>query len=195
MLVVVLASRDSDDDGYVVRAVFDSGAFMVKGEQVRVAGANVGEIEVGRRRPARARSAATKTASPQAIPGKAVIVMKINDPGFQDFRRDATCHIRPQSLIGEKYVDCRPTLPRAPGSPPPPLLQRDPRGPAGEGQYLLPLENNSTSVDPDLINDIQTPALRTALPPHLQRTRRQPRRPRRATSGGGQARQPGPARR
>ena len=31
--------------GYVVRAIFDNGGFMVKGEQVRVAGANVGEIE------------------------------------------------------------------------------------------------------------------------------------------------------
>ena len=52
--------------------------------------------------------------------------MKITDPGFQDFRRDATCHIRPQSLIGEKYVDCRPTLPRAPGSKPPPPLRKFP---------------------------------------------------------------------
>ena len=50
---------------------------------------------------------------PEKIPGKAVIVMKITDPGFQDFREDASCVIRPQSLIGEKYVDCRPTLPRA----------------------------------------------------------------------------------
>ena len=41
--------------------------------------------------------------------------MKIDDPGFQDFRSDASCLIRPQSLIGEKFVDCRPTLPRAPG--------------------------------------------------------------------------------
>ena len=33
--------------------------------------------------------------------------MNIADPGFQDFRSDATCLIRPQSLIGEKFVDCR----------------------------------------------------------------------------------------
>ena len=50
-------------------------------------------------------------------PGKAVVVMKITDPGFQDFRQDASCLIRPQSLLGEKYVDCQPTQPRAPGSP------------------------------------------------------------------------------
>ena len=82
--------------------------------------------------------------------------MKITDPGFQDFRSDASCLIRPQSLIGEKFVDCRPTLPRAPGTKPPPPLKKIPAGEPGAGQYLLPLENNSTSVDPDLINDIQT---------------------------------------
>ena len=82
--------------------------------------------------------------------------MKIDDPGFQDFREDATCMIRPQSLIGEKYVDCRPTLPRAPGTEPPPPLKEIPDGQPGAGERLLPLENNSSSVDPDLINDIHT---------------------------------------
>jgi ABC-type transporter Mla subunit MlaD len=82
--------------------------------------------------------------------------MKISDPGFQDFRSDASCLIRPQSLIGEKFVDCRPTLPRAPGTPPAPPLKQIESGQPGAGQYLLPLGNNGTSVDPDLINDIQT---------------------------------------
>ena len=82
--------------------------------------------------------------------------MKIEDPGFQDFREDANCIIRPQSLIGEKYVDCRPTLPRAPGTNPPPPLKKIKSGQPGAGERLLPLDNNSTSVDPDLINDIHT---------------------------------------
>ena len=120
--------------------------------------------------------------------------MKIDDPGFQDFRRDASCLIRPQSLIGEKFVDCHPTLPRAPGSKPPPPLEKIPAGQPGAGQYLLPLENNSTSVDPDLINNIQQLALRAALPPDPQRTRRRLRRPRRRHRRSGEARQPGPAR-
>ncbi len=155
VLVVVLATRDGDEDAYVVRAIFDSGGFMVKGELVRVAGADVGEIEsVDVTRPGEISS--YEDGRPQAVSGKAVIVMRINDPSFQDFRRDASCHIRPQSLIGEKFVDCRPTLPRAPGSPPPPPLREIPEGQPGEGQYLLPLENNSTSVDPDLINDINS---------------------------------------
>ncbi len=152
--VVALLGGVGSSNGYVVRAIFDNASFMVSGEQVRVAGANVGEIEsVEVTMPGEIDS--YKNGRPRAIPGKAVIVMKITDPGFQDFRRDASCLIRPQSLIGEKFVDCRPTLPRAPGSPPAPPLGKIPQGQPGVGQYLLPLENNSTSVDPDLINNIQ----------------------------------------
>ncbi len=151
--VVLLFSGSSSSSDYVVRAIFDNGGFMVKGEQVRVAGANVGEIEsVGVTLPGEVDS--YEGGKEKAVSGKAVIVMKITDPGFQDFRSDASCLIRPQSLIGEKFVDCRPTLPRAPGTSPAPELKEIPSGQPGAGELLLPLENNSTSVDPDLINDI-----------------------------------------
>jgi ABC-type transporter Mla subunit MlaD len=152
-VVLISSGGGGGGDGYVVRAIFDNGGFMVKGEQVRVAGANVGEIEsVGVTLPGELSS--YEDGELKAVSGKAVIVMKITDPGFQDFRSDASCLIRPQSLIGEKFVDCRPTVPRAPGSPPAPPLKQIPAGDPGAGQYLLPVENNSTSVDPDLINDI-----------------------------------------
>jgi phospholipid/cholesterol/gamma-HCH transport system substrate-binding protein len=155
VVAIVLISSGGGSNGYVVRAVFDNGSFMVQGEQVRVAGANVGEIKsVGVSMPGEVDS--YKGGKPEAMPGKAIIVMEITDPGFQDFRSDASCLIRPQSLIGEKFVDCNPTLPRAPGSESPPSLKQIPSGQPGAGQYLLPVENNSTSVDPDLINDIQT---------------------------------------
>ncbi len=153
VVVVLLAGGGGGNSGYVVRGIFDSGGFMVSGEEVRVAGATVGEIEsVGVTMPGEIDS--YKDGKPRAVPGKAVIAMKIEDPGFQDFRKDASCLIRPQSLIGEKFVDCTPTLPRAPGSNPPPELEQIASGKPGAGQYLLPLENNSTSVDPDLINNI-----------------------------------------
>jgi phospholipid/cholesterol/gamma-HCH transport system substrate-binding protein len=153
--VVLLVSGGGSSNGYVVRAIFDNGAFMVNGEQVRVAGSNVGEIEsVGVTMPGE--TVAYRDGKPVSVPGKAVIVMNITDPSFQDFRSDASCLIRPQSLIGEKFVDCRTTLPRAPNSPPPPALKEVPDGQPGEGQHLLPLGSNSTSVDPDLINDIQS---------------------------------------
>lgn len=156
VVAIALAAGGGGSEGYTVRAIFDSGGFMVRGEEVRVAGANVGKIEsVDITLPGEV-TGYTEDGRPEQIPGKAVIVMKIVDPGFRDFRSDAGCVIRPQSLIGEKFIDCRTTLPRAPGSPPAPPLKQVPEGQAGAGQYLLPLGNNSTSVDPDLINDIQS---------------------------------------
>jgi phospholipid/cholesterol/gamma-HCH transport system substrate-binding protein len=155
VVVLLVSGGGGSSDGYRVRALFDNGGFMVKGEEVRVAGANVGEIEsVDVSMPGE--KVAYENGKKVEKPGKAIIVMNITDPGFQDFRRDATCQIRPQSLIGEKFVDCRTTLPRAPGSEPPPALEQIPDGEPGAGEYLLPLGNNGTSVDPDLINDIQS---------------------------------------
>ena len=82
--VVLLVSGGSGGSGYLVRAIFDNGGFMVKGEQVRVAGANVGEIEsVGVTLPGEVDS---YKGGRRKDAGKAVIVMKITDPGFQDFR-------------------------------------------------------------------------------------------------------------
>ncbi|HEU4737973.1 MAG TPA: MlaD family protein [Solirubrobacterales bacterium] len=152
-IVLIASGGDDSSDGYKVRAVFDNGGFMVNGEEVRVAGATVGEIEsVDVSMPGE--KVAYENGKRVEKPGKAIIVLNITDPGFQDFRKDASCQIRPQSLIGEKFVDCRTTLPRAPGTEPAPALEQIPDGEAGAGQYLLPLGSNGTSVDPDLINDI-----------------------------------------
>lgn len=123
---LVLAGTAGSDDGgsYEVRAIFDNGGFIVPGEDVRVAGANVGTVDsvdvTGKD------EIASLEGGPHPVPGKAVVVLKITDPGFQDFRRDASCLIRPQSLIGEKYVDCQVTQARAPGSDPPPELTEVP---------------------------------------------------------------------
>src|SRR3982751_6920156 len=96
-VVLIASGGDGSSDGYRVRAVFDNGGFMVKGEERRVAGATVRETE-------RVRVS----------------------------RTDATCQIRPQSLMGEKSVDCRPPLPRAPGTEPLPALKQVPDGEPGE---------------------------------------------------------------
>jgi phospholipid/cholesterol/gamma-HCH transport system substrate-binding protein len=149
-LVVFGQAASGSGSSYEVRAIFDNGNFLVPGEEVRVAGAHVGSI-----------GSVDVTTPGEWVdrghgtdPGKAVVVLDITEAGFQDFRQDASCLIRPQSLLGEKYVDCVPTQPRPPGTQPPPPLTVIPSGQPGAGQRFLPLENNGQEVDLDLINNI-----------------------------------------
>ena len=152
LLIALPASGEGEGGDYKVRGIFDNGSFIVKDEEVRVAGAFVGTVEsvdvTGDD------EIASLDGGPHPEPGKAVVVMNIEDEGFQDFREDASCIIRPQSLIGERFVDCKTTQPRAPGSEPPPELEEIEEGEPGEGQRLLPLENNGKTADIDLIQNI-----------------------------------------
>ena len=140
VLAVVLATAaGGSNGGYTVRADFDDAGNLIPGENVKFDGVKVGTVS-------------TVTPTPEA---KAAVVMSIENPGFQDFRDDASCEIRPQSLIGEKYVDCLPTQVRVEGAPLPPPLKKIPGGREGAGQYLLPVQNTSSPVDVDLLGDIQ----------------------------------------
>jgi len=138
-VVLVLGTGASNSDGtYRVRAIFDSAFSVIAGEDVKIAGVKVGKIE-------------SLSVTPD---NKAAIVLAIDKPGFNDFRRDASCRIRPQSLIGEKFIECTPTQPRAPGEGPPPPLKVVPKGQDGAGQHLLPVTNTQRTVDLDLLNNI-----------------------------------------
>jgi virulence factor Mce-like protein len=140
VVAVVGMGASGDDDGgvYKVRAIFDSGFSVIKGEDVKVAGVRVGSVE----------------GLEVTRDNKAAIILAIEKAGFDDFRADASCRIRPQSLIGEKFVECTPTQPRAEGDPLPPPLREIPDGEEGAGQRLLPVGNTERSVDLDLVNNV-----------------------------------------
>jgi ABC-type transporter Mla subunit MlaD len=131
-------ASESSGGNYKVRVIFDNAFSIIEGEDVRVAGVNVGKIET----------------LEVTEDNKAAAVLNIADKNFQDFREDAKCSIRPQSLIGEKYVECSLTEPRPDGASPEPPLGKVPDGEDGEGQYLLPVERTSKPVDTDLINNV-----------------------------------------
>ncbi len=138
---VASASGGPGGDPYYVRAIFDDASFAVKGEQVRIAGAPVGSIAslgvcVAQTAPCRAGTL-----------NKAAVTLEIDDAGFTPFHANATCAIRPQSLIGEMYVDCNP------GTAAAPALQRIASGP-GKGDYYLPVTQTSSPVDFDIVQDI-----------------------------------------
>jgi phospholipid/cholesterol/gamma-HCH transport system substrate-binding protein len=138
--VVVLASGaggGGSGGGYRVRAIFMNAFSVIPGEDVKIAGVKVGKID-----------------AVQVTPdNRAAVVLRIDKPGFDDFRRDAECSIRPQSLIGEKYVECTLTQPRPDGAQPAPRLAKIQQG-DGKGQYLLPVSQTSKPVDLDLVNNV-----------------------------------------
>jgi phospholipid/cholesterol/gamma-HCH transport system substrate-binding protein len=137
LIGVLAAAYGGGEDGYRVRAVFDNASFVIPGEDVKVAGVVVGRID-------------DVDLTPD---NKAAVVLQIDDPAFQPFRRDAHCQIRLQSLIGEQYIECEPTRAHEEGGPLPRPLGQIASGP-GAGQYLLPVENTTTPVNVDLVNDI-----------------------------------------
>lgn len=130
-LVVLGTGAGERSGGYTVRAIFDNVAAAVPGEDVKVAGAKVGQID-------------SMDVTPQ---NKAAVVLRIDDGRFAPFRANARCTVRPQSLIGEKFVEC------SPGTSSAQPLRKISDGP-GKGQYLLPLARTSSPVDLDLVNDI-----------------------------------------
>jgi phospholipid/cholesterol/gamma-HCH transport system substrate-binding protein len=137
-LVVAVGAGDGGGGDYKVRAIFNNASFLIPGEDVKIAGAKVGAVE-------------SLDVTPDL---RAAAVLKITDPGFRDFRSDAECQIRLQSVIGEKLVECQPTQPRPEGSAPPPPLKKIPDGQPGAGQRLLRVEQTSTPVTEDLIRDV-----------------------------------------
>jgi phospholipid/cholesterol/gamma-HCH transport system substrate-binding protein len=139
LAVVLLAvSAGGSSGSYTVRAIFDDAGNIIPGEDVKIEGVKVGTV-------------GSVTPTPQA---KAAVVLNIDNPGFKDFRSDASCTVRPQALIGEKFVDCLPTQPRAEGTPLPPALSTIPSGQEGAGERLLPVTNTHSPVDVDLLGDI-----------------------------------------
>src|SRR3954451_21904365 len=128
LLVFGLGAGTDQGSGYEVRAIFDNAAYIVKGEDVKVAGAVVGRIK----------------SLDVTDDKRAAVVLQIDKAGFTPFHQGATCTIRPQSLIGEKFVDCRP------GPDGTPELATIRQG-DGKGQHLL--KNTSSPVDLDLVND------------------------------------------
>jgi phospholipid/cholesterol/gamma-HCH transport system substrate-binding protein len=131
-----LVLTGEDEGGYRVRAIFDNAGFVIPGEDVKIAGVRVGQIE----------------SIDVTEDFKAAVVLRITEPGYTGWRRDASCIVRPQNLIGERFVECKPTQVRSANAEPPPELARIEDGP-GEGQRLLPVENTTQSVDIDLIGN------------------------------------------
>jgi len=126
---------------YMVRAIFDNAGFAVTGETVRIAGANVGSI-------------ASVDVDRLRRPWRAAVTLEIDNGDFTPFYANATCTIRPQSLIAERFVDC------SPGTSNQPALQKVSAGQPGAGNYLLPVTRTSSPIDFDIVQDLSQESIR-----------------------------------
>jgi ABC-type transporter Mla subunit MlaD len=83
------------DEKPTYKIVFDNAFGLVEGGDFRVGGVTAGST-----------TEFTVLKRPGEAP-KAVATAEVTKPGFDDFREDASCDIKPQSLIGEYFVDCQ----------------------------------------------------------------------------------------
>ena len=124
--VLAGASEKQGAEGRTYKIMFDNAFGLVKGGDFRVGGVNAGQ------------TTDFEVVKKQGESPKAVVTVDVSKPGFGDFRKDASCEIRPQSLIGEYYVDCQP------GKSPEHLKDGG----------TVPVEQTSSTIPVDLVNDI-----------------------------------------
>jgi virulence factor Mce-like protein len=91
--VLTSSGAKNDDSAGKYTVTFDNAFGLVKGGDVKVAGVRAGQV--------------TKLRLDKKT-HKALIDFKITEKGFGDLREDSTCESRPQSLIGEYFIDCTP---------------------------------------------------------------------------------------
>ena len=111
------------ESGYQVDAIFDTASFLTPGQKVTIAGAEAGRVE-----------------ELSLTPDRRARVTLVVDERFAPFRSDGECTIQPQSLIGERFVDCVPGTPRG-----------DPLRRSSIGVPTLPVERTHAPVDLDLV--------------------------------------------
>ena len=173
----VIASGEGDGGGdYKVRAYFDNAGFLVNGR----GGADRRRHRRHRRGGRRSRCPASRSsANGDEDPGKAVAVLDITDPGFQDFlhRRDLP---DPPAVAARREVRRVRADPAARSSltEPPPRARADPRRRDRRGPVLPADREQRQAGRPRPRQQHHPPARGRALPADPQRPRRRPRGPR-----------------
>ncbi len=105
--VVTMGARsERAEPGFKVKIAFDNAFGLTEGGDLRVGGVKAGKTE----KMDISRGRECQGATPGDGPPRscAIVNATISENGFKDFRTDAHCDIRQQSLIGEYYVDCQP---------------------------------------------------------------------------------------
>jgi len=122
-LWIALGASSNGPTGNRYWVELDNAFGLVNGGDLKIAGVRAGKI--------------TKLKLDKKT-NRALVGIEITKTGFGDLRSDVHCDVRPQSLIGEYFVDCQP------GTSPTHL----------PGGSVIPVTHTSSTVAPDLVNDI-----------------------------------------
>jgi len=126
-IVVLTSSGDERSNALEYRVMLDNASGLTEGADFRAAGVKVGSI---------------KTLDLEVKTARAIATVAVARPEFGGLRADAECTVKPQSLIGEYFMDC------APGTSSRKL-------PAGG---TVPIEQTSGTIPPDLVmNTLRKP--------------------------------------
>jgi virulence factor Mce-like protein len=116
------ASSGSSSQG-TYKIEFDNAFGLVSGSDFKVAGVPAGTI---------------KSIGLDQKTLHALVTVQVSQPGLGQFHSDAFCESRPQSLIGEYFVDCQP------GS----------KGKVLPPGSTIPVQNTQSTIPADLLQDI-----------------------------------------
>jgi virulence factor Mce-like protein len=121
LVVLGTGSGDTGTKSYTVE--LDNAFGLTVGSDVKVAGVRAGKIQgfTLDRRSYRAK-----------------VKISLDQKGFDAFRTDAFCESRPQSLIGEYFIDCQPGA----------------KGKPLKNNATIAVSHTATTVAPDLIGDV-----------------------------------------
>jgi virulence factor Mce-like protein len=118
-LAVAGSAGAGDEQRYDV--VLDNAFGLTVGSDVRSAGVPVGRV---------------KSLEVQRTTARALAGIAISRPDFAGFHKDVFCEVKPQSLIGEYYLDCDPGHSRDPAPD------------------TIPVQQTAGTIPPDLVLDI-----------------------------------------
>jgi ABC-type transporter Mla subunit MlaD len=124
--VLFAGASNEESGGKRYKIVFDNAFGLVEGGDFQVGGVTAGK------------TSDLRVVKSEGESPKAVVTVEVKERGFDDFRKDATCDIKPQSLIGEYFVDCQP------GS----SAEKLPEG------GTVPVEQTTSTIPADLVNNI-----------------------------------------
>jgi virulence factor Mce-like protein len=123
VVLIVLATGSGKEKGHTYWVELDNAFGLVEGADVKVAGVRAGSI------------AGFKL---DRANYHAKVQVNLSQAGFDNLRSDAFCESRPQSLIGEYFLDCQPGA----------------KGSQLKSGSTIPVSQTATTVAPDLINNV-----------------------------------------